>query len=215
MTELKAQNHLSNSKNMKTLVIIGLFLLSIQFSTAQVGIGTTSPNASAQLDITSSNKGLLPPRVTLTGTGDATTIASPVAGLVVYNTATTSDVVPGFYYYNGSAWTQLVTGVKTAIEAGGVSLSASSSGNIYFSQNTGYPVIPENLPDGFNCEIVNYSDYPNDLTTLSTVNYYTKNTGWSDGFGATSLTIPSGGTIRLLVFTINGSKRYFVTGDIQ
>jgi hypothetical protein len=200
---------------MKTLFTIALFFFSAQLLNAQVGIGTTSPDASAQIDITNAHKGMLPPRVALTGTTDVSTIASPATGLVVYNTTATSDVVAGYYFYNGSAWMRLVTGIKTAIEADNVPLTASSSGNIYYSQNAGSPIVPENLPDGFTCEIINYSNYPNALTTLSTVYYYNKTTGWNGGVGVNTVTIVTGGSIRLTALTVLGIKCYFVTGDLQ
>jgi hypothetical protein len=98
-------------KNLKLIIIFSL-LLNALISKAQVGIGTTTPNASAKLDITSTNKGFLPPRVTLTGTADVTTIASPATGLFVYNTATAgtspSNVTPGLYYYDGSKWQRVI-----------------------------------------------------------------------------------------------------------
>ena len=79
---------------------------------AQVGIGTLTPNASAKLEVSSSNKGFLPPRVTLTGTADVATIASPATGLMVYNTTTAgtspSNVTPGIYYYDGSKWQRII-----------------------------------------------------------------------------------------------------------
>lgn len=50
-----------------------------------VGIGTNSPNASALIDLTSTIKGFLPPRMTTT---QRDAIASPAAGLVIYNTTT-------------------------------------------------------------------------------------------------------------------------------
>jgi hypothetical protein len=65
---------------------------------AQVGIGTTTPDASAQLEIASTNKGLLIPRVSLAGRP-----ASPATGLLIYQT----DSTPGFYYYNGTAWVSI------------------------------------------------------------------------------------------------------------
>lgn len=78
-----------------------------------VGIGTNSPNGSSMLEINSTNKGVLIPRVTLTGSTDATTIATPATSLLVYNTATTSDVVPGYYYNSGTSgspvWIRLNT----------------------------------------------------------------------------------------------------------
>ena len=90
-----------------------LFCLAFASSTqAQVGIGTNSPNASAQLEVNSTSKGFLPPRVALTGTADVTTIASPATGLLVYNTNTAgtspSNVMPGFYYYDGSKWQRII-----------------------------------------------------------------------------------------------------------
>ena len=92
------------------LTFLGAFmLLSV---TAQTGIGTTTPNASAKLDVYSTNKGFLPPRISLTGTLDVSTILNPATGLVVFNTAssgtTPNNVIPGYYYYDGTKWNQLV-----------------------------------------------------------------------------------------------------------
>ena len=58
-------------------------LLLSAFSFAQVGIGTTTPNATAILDLTSTSKGLLPPRM---NTIQRNAITSPAEGLIVYNT---------------------------------------------------------------------------------------------------------------------------------
>ncbi|MFY8165296.1 MAG: fibrobacter succinogenes major paralogous domain-containing protein, partial [Sediminibacterium sp.] len=52
-------------------------------SFSQVGIGTTTPAASAQLDVTSTTKGLLPPRMT---TSQRNAISNPANGLIIYNT---------------------------------------------------------------------------------------------------------------------------------
>lgn len=77
--------------------------LYIQKTTGNVGIGTTSPNANAILDLTSTTKAFLPPRMTLTQTQ---AISSPVAGMVVY---VTDENALGFY--NGSAWVKVTTEV--------------------------------------------------------------------------------------------------------
>ncbi|MCI1190104.1 hypothetical protein MON38_21985 [Hymenobacter sp. DH14] len=73
--------------------------------TGSVGIGTTTPAASAALDITSTSKGLLLPRLTLAQRTalTASTTAPPVAGLVIYQT----DNTPGLYAYDGAAWVRL------------------------------------------------------------------------------------------------------------
>ena len=68
----------------KKLIIFSIIFYSFN-SSAQTGIGTTTPNASAKLDVYSTNKGFLPPRVTLTSATDAATIVSPAEGLLIYN----------------------------------------------------------------------------------------------------------------------------------
>ena len=79
-----------------------------------VGINSTgaTPNPSAMLDIVSSSKGLLIPRVSLTSTSDATTITSGnVTSLLVYNSnAGMTGGGVGYWYWNGTAWVQLSTG---------------------------------------------------------------------------------------------------------
>jgi hypothetical protein len=70
----------------KLLPLFSLYfsLLTFYFAHAQnVGIGTNTPNASAQLDVTSTNKGFLPPRMTYV---QRIEIVNPVAGLIVYCT---------------------------------------------------------------------------------------------------------------------------------
>ncbi|NDF99774.1 MAG: hypothetical protein EB101_12860 [Chitinophagia bacterium] len=64
-------------------IIIALLFLATTTLHAQVGIGTATPNSAAALDINSTSKGLLMPRLT-TAQRDA---ISPVAGLVIYNTS--------------------------------------------------------------------------------------------------------------------------------
>ena len=86
------------------------FCLIISFGlSAQTGIGTTTPHASAKLDVSSTNKGFLPPRVTLTGISDNSTIASPATGLLVYNTGDNVGLPAGYYFWNGNAWATIAT----------------------------------------------------------------------------------------------------------
>lgn len=81
-----------------------LFCLSLVFSIyqlhAQVGIGTATPHTTAQLEISSSNRGLLIPRMTET---QRNAIVTPATGLLVFQT----DGAAGFYYHNGTTWQQL------------------------------------------------------------------------------------------------------------
>jgi hypothetical protein len=79
-----------------------------------VGIGIAVPDASAKLDISSNNTGLLIPRVSLTATNAAAPVAAPTTSLLVYNTATAglapNNVTPGFYYWGGASWVRLLNG---------------------------------------------------------------------------------------------------------
>lgn len=87
-----------------------LFLLPILFyihGIAQVGINTSNPSASAALDITSNNKGVLFPRVSLQSMTDVTTIVNPAEGLTVWNTNTGLTTGKGFYYFVDGAWTKI------------------------------------------------------------------------------------------------------------
>lgn len=68
----------------KALLLIGLIS---QIIIAQVGINTTNPDASAVLDIVSTNAGILVPRMT---EAQRTAIASPATGLLVYQTNNTT-----------------------------------------------------------------------------------------------------------------------------
>ena len=101
--------------------LIFLALISPVLAMAQVGIGTgaSAPDASAQLEVKSSTRGFLPPRVELTSTTVAAPVTSPVAGLLVYNTNTAGDVKPGFYYYSGSAWVRLIVPTDNAANVTG------------------------------------------------------------------------------------------------
>lgn len=85
-----------------------LFLCNCVLLAAQTGIGTTTPHASAKLDVSATNKGFLPPRVTLTSATDATTIVAPAEGLLVYNLGSVG-LQAGYYYWNGASWATIAT----------------------------------------------------------------------------------------------------------
>ena len=97
---------------MKKILVLSLFCFTILLSFSQsVGIGTTTPDPSAQLDVFSNDKGFLPPRIALTSIDLANPISNPATGLLVFNTATSgnapNNVFPGYYYWNGSAWSKV------------------------------------------------------------------------------------------------------------
>ncbi|GGE26678.1 DUF1566 domain-containing protein [Psychroflexus planctonicus] len=68
----------------KQVISIFIILFSLNLSIAQVGIGTTTPDASASIELQSNTKGFLPPRMT---TAERDDISSPAEGLTIYNTS--------------------------------------------------------------------------------------------------------------------------------
>ena len=110
-------------------LILAIALCPMRGRAQSVAINADSslPDPSAILDIKSSKKGVLVPRMTLAQRGGITT---PAAGLLIYQT----DNTPGFYYYDGGAWNP----IKGSGGGGGGSdpFWTSSGGNL-FSNNTG------------------------------------------------------------------------------
>ena len=84
----------------KLIFLLPIFVLLQLCLYAQVGIGTATPAASAQLDVSSTTKGFLPPRMTA---AQRSAISSPTNGLLVYQT----DYPSGLYYFNAGVWSKL------------------------------------------------------------------------------------------------------------
>jgi hypothetical protein len=81
---------------MRQIIILFFFLMGFNGIIAQSGINTTTPDPSAILDVYSTNKGFLPPRLT---TAERDAIAAPAAGLMIYNTT-----VNCLQWWNGTYW---------------------------------------------------------------------------------------------------------------
>ncbi len=93
----------------RTLVFCLLLILKID-GFSQVGIGTSSPDASAKLDVTSTTKGVLLPRLT---NAQMLAISSPATGLIVYNTNAGAN-----YIFNGSTWNSLENRISAIVNDG-------------------------------------------------------------------------------------------------
>jgi hypothetical protein len=157
---------------MKKILFILSILLFVNFVSAQTGIGTTTPNAAAKLDVSSTSKGFLPPKVALTATNffdpitglSGITPLATAAGLLIYNTATAgtapNNVVPGYYYWNGTMWVNFIasntsTGLNNDQTSTSYTLSAADNGKIITLSNAN--AITLNVPYffvGFNCMIL-------------------------------------------------------------
>ena len=118
----------------KIYIFLALLLLCGSSSLAQVGINTDSsqPDASAMLDVKSTSKGFLPPRMT---TAQMNSIVAPGNGLLVYNTSVNS-----LYWYNGLTWSRFnemtfteTDPIFTAHPAYGITAASITSWNTAFS----------------------------------------------------------------------------------
>lgn len=146
------------------LIIAFLFTLN---GISQTGIGTTTPSPSAKLEVAATDKGFLPPRVALTAanvfapvTGlSGTTELATAAGLLIYNTATSgttpNNVVPGYYYWNGTAWIQISGGLVIETKSASFSLAASDNNKLFFINSaSAVTVSVPTLPIGFSCQLI-------------------------------------------------------------
>ena len=130
-----------SKKSFNNLIkVFSWLFISLMISTTcfaqNVGIspaGTVPPNASAGLDINFISQGLLIPRVALTATTNFAPLTAHVAGMVVYNTATIGDVVPGIYTNNGTKWVEAIP-------------KASAAGEMQYWDGAVWKPIPVGLP---------------------------------------------------------------------
>jgi hypothetical protein len=124
-----------------TVLLTSIFVICFIYSSVgQVGIGTTSPNADALLEIgdaTTNTKGMLLPRVDLQATTNPSPLSTNVPGMIVYNKNTAGDVTPGFYYNDGSNWVR--------IRSGSAENEWSTTGNSGTSTSTHYIGTADNV----------------------------------------------------------------------
>jgi uncharacterized protein (TIGR02145 family) len=92
---------------MKHIATAMIFLVSLGVQGQNVGIGTNTPHPSARLEVSSTNSGLLPPRMTLT---QIFSIPNPVAGLIAW--CNDCDTSGQLLVYNGRRW---ITGISTPV----------------------------------------------------------------------------------------------------
>ena len=127
---------------MKKIFIIVALVAGLMVS-AQVKIGDNvgTINANSILELESTTKGVLFPRVALTGTANVAPLAAHVQGMTVYNTDTAGDVTPGMYTNSGTAWVRLDNSTPAYQNIGGGVQTLTTNGTIsdttYFVLFTG------------------------------------------------------------------------------
>lgn len=134
-------------------LVVMLIIIATQVN-AQVKFGNnkTTINANSLLELESTNKGLLLPRVALTAINAASPMSAHVEGMVVYNTATAgtapNNVTPGYYYNDGTKWNRIATSPDILLPNISITSSTAPTGLttgqvVYNTTNVaGPPAIP-------------------------------------------------------------------------
>lgn len=94
-----------NKKYMKKLLLFSILLIPI-FTKAQIEVGTNTSSANAVLDVNSTNKGLILPRLNNTAA-----INSPTAGLIIYDKATKAPA-----YHDGKQWNSMMMAMSSVVD---------------------------------------------------------------------------------------------------
>ena len=129
---------------MKQIITFLTSVLLAATTYAQVGIGTQTPNSSAVLDITSTTKGFLPPRLTLV---QLSTLAqtSPAEGLFVYCTDCNNK---GIYVYDGATFKHS-SSAATAVTTTTVVAVLGAGGATWMDRNLGASRVATSLTDSY------------------------------------------------------------------
>jgi hypothetical protein len=109
---------------MKKLLILLAIFTTFTTTAQSVGInddGSTA-NTSAMLDVSSTTKGFMPPRMT---EAQRNAIATPVAGLIVY--CTDSATNGELHYYNGTVWVNMAMGIAATLSIPSISTTAAAN----------------------------------------------------------------------------------------
>jgi hypothetical protein len=193
--------------NHNTLLLF-FFLLMTLTGNAQIGIGTTAPNVSSVLDITSTTKGMLTPRMT---TVQRNAITTPADGLMVYDT----DLKVFYYYSTGtSAWVPIISGVPGRINFKRIKstdvlatvlateLAAGGGTKYVLTSNTLYEIngsVVFNFPIDLNNAYVQGLDANEDIISKANGNLFEGANGGS--IRGVTLVVPNG-----LVFNLTGAS---------
>ena len=106
----------------KLTILTVLFLAATTFVQAQVGIGTTTPAASSALDVTSTTRGVLIPRMS---SAQRTAITSPAEGLMVYQL----NAPVGLWMFISGAWRHMSSSIEGSTYGPNTGFAANATAN--------------------------------------------------------------------------------------
>ena len=184
---------------MKTGLFLLIFAILTGDSIAQIGIGTSTPNSSAKLDVNSTTKGVLFPRMT---NSQMLAISKPVTGLQIYNTNANC-----MYYYDGQAWVSTLNSISTLADAGDVvqldniKIRVSTSGNRSMQIST--------VSGTITVSGSTYNFYPS--TSVGATGAYTSESGI--GFASTTIGTSYSYVQSAANFAYHGSVQRFFMND--
>jgi hypothetical protein len=178
---------MSKIKKVKFNIIYIIFFYGVfNFSFGQIGINTITPNENTVLDIFSTDKGVLFPRLT---NSDRLNITNPVAGLLIYNTSKNC-----LEWYNGSNWQNLCGIIDNvpAAPSNVIAESGNAQATVSFSvSNSDFPVtsfMVTSIPDGITSS---GSASPITITGLNNGTAYTFTVTATSSVGVSNPSSPS------------------------
>ncbi len=195
---------------MKNFSLVLILFVTISLN-AQVGIGTTTPDASAMLDVQSTTSGMLIPRMSAV---DRDNINSPATGLLVFVNDDNS-----FYYYDGTNWVRLGNGLGDDGDwtVNGNDMYSNVSGNVGVGNNTPQFKLDVNGDVRHGNSLYINSNKSNGYNTWATFN--SPDNGWGDNvfIGAGGTTVLGAGEstsyVKNAIDNTNGHETLYLTTD--
>jgi hypothetical protein len=181
-------------------------------SGGNVGIGNNNPNPSAILDLSNANNtGILIPKVALTDTNQAAPVTTPATGLMVFNTNTQNNVIPGYYYWRGGKWERIFSTNLPVVSTVSVTAPIVNNGT---ARDPNIGITTSDLKSGGVISILNGTNVlagstGADLDVVGTAG------GVLYGSGASSAFTPAGIVGQYLRSQGNGSPAWTTGNDIN
>ncbi len=148
--------------NKKIIYLSALLFSAVSFAQVKIGGTDGTPNANAMLEVETTNKGVLLPRVELNSITDAAPLQAHVRGMIVYNTKidAAANLDLGLYQNDGTQWKRLIAEGDEAL--GGVKFFYMPS--IVFNTATAGPGFKRNLYAEYKAQFTNKEFIPDPAT---------------------------------------------------